>query len=63
MENIQKNQHPIAMGTEVSSEEKIFLLNGTKKIPIYADHASKYSLAFRYLEDQQFSNSSSAQVH
>ena len=57
MENIQKKQHPITIGTEVSNEEKAFLLSGTKKIPIYAGHASKYSLAFRYLENQHFPDS------
>ena len=45
------------METEVGSDEKAFLLNGTRKIPIFAGYASKYSLAFRYLEDQHFSES------
>jgi SAM-dependent methyltransferase len=57
MEHAQTTRLPIELKTEVSNEEKAFLLNGTKKIPIYAGYASKYSLAFRYLEDQDFSAS------
>ena len=35
--------------SEVSNQEKAFLLHGTDKIPIYAENTSKYSLSFRYL--------------
>ena len=32
--------------SEVSNQEKAFLLHGTDKIPIYAENTSKYSLSF-----------------
>ena len=35
--------------SEVSNQEKTFLVRGTDKIPIYAENTSKYSLSFRYL--------------
>jgi len=44
----------IDASTEVSPQEKAFLVNGTKKVPIFAEVASKYSLFFRYLEKHEF---------
>ena len=35
--------------SEVSNQEKAFLLHGTDKIPIFTENTSKYSLSFRYL--------------
>jgi extracellular factor (EF) 3-hydroxypalmitic acid methyl ester biosynthesis protein len=49
MEAAKKNIQPIDTRTEVSLQEKTFLVHGTKKVPIRAEVASKYSLYFRYL--------------
>ena len=49
MEAAKKNIQPIDTRTEVSLQEKTFLVHGTKKVPISAEVASKYSLYFRYL--------------
>ena len=57
MKTAKKYFKPIDTNTEVSSQEKALLLHGTKKFPIYAERASKYSLFFRYLEDQAVINS------
>jgi len=49
METAKKNTQLIDTRTEVSLQEKTFLVHGTKKVPIRAEVASKYSLYFRYL--------------
>jgi len=49
MEAAKKNIQTIDTRTEVSLQEKTFLVHGTKKVPISAEVASKYSLYFRYL--------------
>jgi len=49
--NTQKNTQLIDTRTEVSLQEKTFLVHGAKKVPISAVVASKYSLFFRYLEN------------
>jgi extracellular factor (EF) 3-hydroxypalmitic acid methyl ester biosynthesis protein len=51
MEAAEKNIQLIDARTEVSPQEKAFLLHGTKEVPICAEVASKYSLFFRYLEN------------
>ena len=57
MESAKNIVQLIDTSSEVSNQEKIFLTHGTDKIPIYADYASKYSLFFRYTDDQQFTYS------
>ena len=57
METAKKYFKPIDTNTEVNSQEKALLVQKTKKVPIYAECASKYSLFFRYLEDQAVINS------
>jgi extracellular factor (EF) 3-hydroxypalmitic acid methyl ester biosynthesis protein len=47
-----QNIQLIDTSTEVSQQEKTFLVHGTKKVPICAEVASKFSLFFRYLENQ-----------
>jgi len=49
MKAAKKNTQPIDTSTEVSLQEKAFLVHGTRKVPIHAEFASKYSLFFRYL--------------
>ena len=49
MESAKNNFQLIDTSSEVSNQEKTFLINGTDKIPIYAENTSKYSLSFRYL--------------
>jgi extracellular factor (EF) 3-hydroxypalmitic acid methyl ester biosynthesis protein len=49
METAKNNLQLIDTNSEVSNQEKAFLLHGTDKIPIYAENTSKYSLSFRYL--------------
>ena len=39
--------------TEVSPQEKAFLVHGAKRVAILAEVASKYSLFFRYLENHE----------
>jgi extracellular factor (EF) 3-hydroxypalmitic acid methyl ester biosynthesis protein len=51
MEAVKKNNQLIDTRTEVSRQEKTFLVHGTRKVPICAEYASKYSLFFRYLEN------------
>jgi len=48
METAKKPLRVIDSNTEVSPQEKAFLVHGTKKFPIYAEYASKYSLFFRH---------------
>jgi extracellular factor (EF) 3-hydroxypalmitic acid methyl ester biosynthesis protein len=54
MESAKNNLQLIDTSSEVSNQEKTFLVHGAKKIPIYADYASQYSLVFRYADDQLF---------
>jgi len=55
METAPKNKiQPIDTRTEVSLQEKTFLVHGTRQVPIYAEYASKYSLFFRYLDSHHF---------
>jgi len=49
MEAAKKNTQLIDTSTEVSLQEKTFLVRGTRKVPISAEYASKYSLIFRYI--------------
>ena len=51
METAKKYFQPIDTRTEVSTLEKAFLVRGTKKIPIHAEYASRFSLFIRHLED------------
>jgi len=55
METAKKPFQLIDTSTEVSLQEKTFLVHGSKRFPIHAECASKYSLFFRYLEDQHIS--------
>ncbi|MGD9136281.1 MAG: hypothetical protein PVH42_05950, partial [Desulfobacterales bacterium] len=52
METAQNKLQTADISSEVSNQEKTFLLHGTDKIPIYAENTSKYSLSFRYLDQQ-----------
>ena len=49
MESAKTNLRLIDTSSEVSNQEKTFLIHGIDKIPIYAEKASKYSVSFRYL--------------
>jgi extracellular factor (EF) 3-hydroxypalmitic acid methyl ester biosynthesis protein len=49
MESAKNNLQLIDTSSEVSNQEKTFLIHGTDKIPIYAENTSRYSLSFRYL--------------
>jgi len=58
MKTAKKNKvQPIDSSTEVSIQEKIFLVHGTRQVPIYAECASKYSLFFRYHDNHHFAES------
>jgi extracellular factor (EF) 3-hydroxypalmitic acid methyl ester biosynthesis protein len=48
MESAKNNLQLIDTSSEVSNQEKAFLIHGTDKIPIYAENTSRYSLSFRY---------------
>ena len=50
MESAKTNLQLIDTSSEVSNQEKAFLIRGTDKIPIHAENTSKYSLSFRYLD-------------
>ena len=50
MKPAKQNIEPIDTSTEVSLQEKTFLVHGNKKVPICAEQASRYSLVFRYLD-------------
>ena len=50
METAKTPLQIIDTSTEVSLQEKTFLVHGSQKIPIHAECASKYSLFFRYKE-------------
>ena len=51
METAKTPLQIIDTSTEVSLQEKTFLVHGSQKIPIHAECASKYSLFFRYLKN------------
>ncbi|MEJ2165291.1 MAG: class I SAM-dependent methyltransferase family protein, partial [Desulfobacterales bacterium] len=51
METAKKPIQIVDTSPEVSPQEKIFLLQGSKKYPIHAKCASKYSLFFRCIEE------------
>ena len=53
MESAKNKLQLIDTSTEVSNQEKTFLLHGSNKIPIYAENVSKYSLEFRYLSEHR----------
>ena len=59
METAKKNlsANPIDTRTEVSLQEKAFLVRGSREIPIQAEYSSKYSLTFRYLDNQPLHDS------
>jgi len=57
METAKKFVQLIDTSTEVSIQEKTFLVHGRKKFPIHAECASKYSLVFRYLDDHHLPES------
>ncbi len=59
METAKKKDRvqPIDSSTEVSIQEKTFLVHGTRQIPIQAECASKYSIFFRYLDGHHYPDS------
>ena len=59
METAKKKDRvqPIDSSTEVSIQEKTFLVHGTRQIPIQAECASKYSMFFRYLDGHHYPDS------
>jgi extracellular factor (EF) 3-hydroxypalmitic acid methyl ester biosynthesis protein len=57
MKAAKKNTQLIGTSTEVSLQEKAFLVQGTRKVPIHAEAASKYSLFFRYLRNHPLNDS------
>jgi len=57
MEAAKKNIQPLDTRTEVSLQEKAFLVNGSRQIPIIAECASKYSLFFKYKENHDADHS------
>ncbi len=57
MEAAKKNIQLIDTRTEVSLQEKTFLVHGSRQIPIIAECASKYSLFFKYKENHDFDHS------
>lgn len=52
MEAAKKNTQVLDTGSEVSLQEKAFLVRGASKVPIHAEFASKYSLLFRYFKNR-----------
>ena len=56
MKTAKKNIRLLDTSTEVSLQEKAFLVHGNRQVPIYAEYASKYSLFFRYLDSHQFTD-------
>jgi extracellular factor (EF) 3-hydroxypalmitic acid methyl ester biosynthesis protein len=56
METAPKLPQGIDPRTEVSPEEKIFLVQGSRKLAICAESASKYSLLFRYAKEHHFTD-------
>jgi len=57
METAKTPLQLIDTSTEVSAQEKFFLLQGVRKFPIHAESASRYSLFFRYAKEHHFTNS------
>ncbi len=53
MKRAEKTSLPIDTRTEVSPLEKAFLVRGGQKIPVHAACASRFSLYFRYAEDNR----------
>jgi extracellular factor (EF) 3-hydroxypalmitic acid methyl ester biosynthesis protein len=51
METAKKPLQAIDTSTEVNLQEKVFLVHGSKKFPIHAECASKYSLFFSQKEN------------
>jgi extracellular factor (EF) 3-hydroxypalmitic acid methyl ester biosynthesis protein len=58
MEPAKKPLQTIDTRTEVSLQEKAFLVHGSQKFPIHAECASKYSLFFRYIDGHPVRDSS-----
>jgi hypothetical protein len=56
MKAAKKNNQLIDTSTEVSLQEKTFLVHGIQKVPIRAKVATKFSLFFRYLENHPISD-------
>jgi len=54
MENAKDNLRGDETNSEVSNQEKAFLIHGTDKIPIHTEITSKYSLSFRYLSQRRY---------
>jgi extracellular factor (EF) 3-hydroxypalmitic acid methyl ester biosynthesis protein len=50
----KKKTQLIDTSTEVSLQEKAFLVNGSGQVPIHTEYASRYSLFFRYLDSHHF---------
>lgn len=57
MEAAKKNSRLFDTSTEVSLQEKTYLVHGTGQVPILAEYASRYSLVFRYAGDPPPDNS------
>ena len=57
METAKNNFQRIDTSSQVSNQEKTYLIHGTDKIPIHAENASKFSLSFRYLSRRCHSQS------
>ena len=55
METAKTHLQAMDTSTEVSHQEKTFLVCGAKKFPIHAEFASKYSLFFRFQKNQTLS--------
>lgn len=49
MQSVKNSLQLIDPSSEVSTQEKTFLIRGTDEIPIYPEKNTKYSLSFRYL--------------
>ena len=57
MEPAKNTFQLIDPSSQVSNQEKTFLIRGTDKIPIHAENTSKYSLSFRYLDRRRHNQS------
>jgi len=53
MRSVPEKKHSLETSTEVTPQEKVFLVHGNSQIPINAKCASKFSLSFRYEGKQQ----------
>jgi hypothetical protein len=56
MKTAKTHHQIIDTSTEVSHQEKLFLLHGSRKFPIHAECASKYSIFFHYIENHSFTD-------